>query len=122
MNGGKRSIHVKGQFEGFHSWPEAPDEVAFLRTEHRHMFHIDLWIEVKDDDRELEFILVERWLRGACRVFYQEMHFGAGVTYSCENIAQQICTGVGGKYGLDRSIKVEVSEDGENGGIYKWTA
>ena len=34
----RRWIRVRTTFEGFHCWPSAPNEVAFLRNVHRHLF------------------------------------------------------------------------------------
>lgn len=118
----KRSIRVRAQFEGFHCWSDAPDEVAFLREEHRHIFHVDALIEVRHGDRELEFILVKRWLeRESIDPLKLVLRQGLQTEMSCEDIAELIAGDIRKQYG-NRAIKVEVSEDGENGGIYKWTA
>jgi len=43
----KKTIWAKitTQFEGIHKYPNAPDEMAFLRFDHRHIFHVTVWIE-----------------------------------------------------------------------------
>ena len=46
----KKSIWVTFQKEGIHKYPDAPDEVDFLRYPHRHMFHFKVQIEVYNDD------------------------------------------------------------------------
>jgi hypothetical protein len=56
----KKFIEVTWQFEGLHCWPSAPDEVAFLRSPHRHIFHCRARLEVFHQDREVEFILLKR--------------------------------------------------------------
>ena len=36
------SIIVRTQFEGFHKYVHAPDEVSYLRQLHRHIFILDV--------------------------------------------------------------------------------
>ena len=60
-------IFVTFQKEGVHKYPAAATDpsladVAFLANEHRHIFHFRVIIEVFHQDRDLEFILVKRWL------------------------------------------------------------
>jgi len=106
-----KTIFVKTQFEGIHSYPDAPEEVLFLRNEHRHMFHVRLEIEVMHDDRELEFIMVKRAL---------DAHLAKSVgtpTWSCEMIGEAILDWATEHYcnECSRFMVVSVSEDGENG-------
>ncbi len=106
----KKSIIVRWQFEGFHCYPNAPKEVEFLKLEHRHLFKCSAKIQVKHDDRELEFFLVQRELKNV---------FGDGKWNhkSCEMIGCEIAEYIIIKYGGGRSVEVEVSEDGENSAI-----
>ena len=46
---GKIFVVVKTEFEGFHSWEDAPDEVSFLRNLHRHIFHVTAKWKVNHD-------------------------------------------------------------------------
>ena len=67
MNNETSMIWVTFRREGIHCYPEAatnPDleDVAFLSNPHRHMFHFKVWIDVKHDSREIEFIQFKRWL------------------------------------------------------------
>jgi len=39
-------IWITTQKAMFHKYPDAPDEVSFLRNEHRHMFHFKIYLEV----------------------------------------------------------------------------
>ena len=105
----KNSILVKTNFEGLHQYVGAPNEVAFLRDLHRHTFCVEAEIEVFDDDRELEFIMVKR----ALNKFLYTKPFDS--TASCEQMATQIIKFLEGKYG-NRHMCVTVLEDGENGG------
>jgi hypothetical protein len=106
----KTTITVRTTFPGIHSWPDAPDTVAFLRDRHRHLFHVEAEIQVKHGDRELEFLTVQdevsSWVRA--------LPFDLGHT-SCEMLAERLLAGLRGLYGSDRSYRVTVSEDGENG-------
>lgn len=113
-----RYIIVRGQYEGFHKYADAPTPVEFLRNEHRHMFHWEVRIEVFHDDRELEFFLVKHeveiqlhyWLN--CM---QRRNLG-----SCEMQAEQILDIVRKRYGDQRRVIVSVSEDKESDGVVIW--
>lgn len=109
----KMSIVVKTQFEGLHLWSHAPSEVGFLRTPHRHIFYVEVEMEVSHDDRDLEFILVKRSIDS----FLNNTDFE--ITVSCEQIADMICKHVWLVYGK-RAIKCCVYEDNENGGCVKY--
>lgn len=104
----RQFIWVTGQYEGFHRWALAPQEVCFLRNEHRHIFKWKVSIEVFHYDRELEFFLVKKDIR----IIIHSMMLGD--LGSCEAQADYICAKVMGSY-PNRRIIVEVSEDGENG-------
>jgi len=117
----KRSIWVTFQKEGIHMYPGADkdpklatgdwDDVSFLGYPHRHMFHFRVTIEVYHDDREIEFIQFSRWL--------QRLYAAEGVLElnhkSCEMIADDLFLEIRKKYGDQREVTIEVSEDGENG-------
>jgi hypothetical protein len=102
-----RYIIVTWEFEGFHSWIKAPDDVAFLRDRHRHLFKCKAEIEVLHGDRELEFFQVKRFLQS----FSMD-------ELSCEEFAERYVWALQDKYGSTRRIRVEVWEDGENAGVY----
>lgn len=95
---------------GFHRYPDAPDEVAYLRDLHRHVFGFRVTIQVFHDDREIEFHMFKNWLtslyEGDLKVDYK----------SCEMLAQELLEKILGKYNCaERMVAVEVSEDGECG-------
>lgn len=110
----KRRIEVRHRFEGYHRWADAPEEVAFLRNEHRHMFHVKLSINVKHDDRELEFIMVRSHLVSLITMRGAELG-----NSSCEMIADVILKAMLSKYG-DRGMTCWVTEDGENGAVVEY--
>lgn len=102
------TIIVRTQKEGIHCYPNAPKEVEFLKSPHRHMFHIEAEIQVFHDDRELEFIIVKRdldnWLH--LNVDYK----------SCEMIAKDVLAYLHSRWDCSaRYTRVDVFEDGENG-------
>jgi hypothetical protein len=112
----KKFIFVTFQKEGIHHYPDAPEGVEFLRHPHRHMFHFRVEIEVFHDDRDIEFILFKRELEG---------RFGDGTLEidhkSCEMLADDLAEYIQDQY-PDRELKIEVSEDGENGAVCFYAA
>jgi len=112
-------IVVKNTFEGIHYYPQAPDEVKYLRQPHRHIFHIESEIEVFHDDRELEFIMVKHRIDEFFNL-YSELK-----SMSCEMIANKLQRHLKTMYPLpaeykingrdNRIVNVKVFEDGENG-------
>ena len=97
--------------EGMHFYENAPDEVEFLRHPHRHMFHIKVFVQQFHDDRDVEYIMLKRFLDKKC--ILGDFLVGS----SCEQIAKRIIELVKIKYGKHRKVKVEVFEDGENGTV-----
>lgn len=95
------------QMEGFHCWPEADGELAYLKNSHRHIFFITAEFPVHNANREIEIIsqqnAIKRYLLskygdedGAC-------HFGRR---SCEDIAAEILNQ------FENSTSCTVLEDG----------
>lgn len=105
-------IWVTWDVVGYHCYPAAPDEVGFLRQTHRHVFKFKAQVEVFDDDRDIEFFMLQRRLKGLIRT--EEVDFGA---YSCEMLARDVVDYIVAHYGEQRRVVVECSEDGENGAI-----
>lgn len=105
-------IWVTTQFEGFHKYPDAPEGVEFLKNEHRHIFHLKIWIEVFHDNREIEFILFKRYI--STLLLSSDLN-----NKSCEMIGDQLADEIKIQY-PDREIRIEVSEDGENGSYKKY--
>jgi len=104
------TIWVTFQKEGLHCYPDAPDEVEFLRDTHRHIFHFRVEMTVGHDDREVEFILLKRELESLYDDSVLELDF-----QSCEMIARTLLHYLVDKYGNERDYTITVSEDGENG-------
>ena len=107
MKNNTNYIWITTSFEGFHSYPDAPDEVSFLRNKHRHMFHFRVYIEVFHDDREIEFFMFKRDVE-------RMIKFISINDKSCEMISDELHSAIKAKY-PNRSMTIEVSEDLENG-------
>jgi len=85
--------------------------VEFLRNDHRHMFHFRVDIEVWHDDRDIEFILFKRELESQYRDDIITLDHK-----SCEMMADELAEYIQDAY-PGRDLKIEVSEDGENGAV-----
>ncbi|WP_279356202.1 hypothetical protein [Methylobacterium indicum] len=108
----KRMIWVTFKVRGFHCYPDAPDQVAYLRARHKHLFGFRVWVEVWGDNRELEFHMMQAWL---------ESQFASGGPLeaegqSCEMLANNLYERmVQEERYQGRDIWIEVDEDGECG-------
>ena len=106
-------ITVKAQKKGCHCYPDAPEEVAFLRDMHRHVFHVEAEIQVFRDDRELEFFIVQKQLESIL-----DEIFGENIlSMSCEFIAVSVRLKLLERFPgvTHRRVNVRVSEDAECG-------
>jgi len=102
-------IWITTQFEGFHQYLNAPTEVSFLQNKHRHIFHVKVFIEVMHNDRDIEFIMFKNYINFIINTKINKDNVG-----SCEMLADKIHDSVS-EYYLNRKIKINVSEDLENG-------
>ena len=119
-----RTIFVKFQKEGIHCYPAAATDpalatgneydVSFLATPHRHIFHFRVWINVVHNDRDIEFIQFKRWLENLYKDNILQLDYK-----SCEMMADDLYQEIAQQY-PDRSIEIEVSEDGENGALIQY--
>ena len=100
-------IWITTQFEGFHKYPNAPEEVSFLREAHRHIFHVRVWIEVFHNDRDIEFILFKQFVNSIVKENNLDYK-------SCEMISDDLQFLISERY-PERKIMIEISEDLENG-------
>jgi len=112
----KSYVIISLDVEGFHFYPHAPDEVAFLASRHRHLFKITVHFSVTDLNREVE-IFIEQWKLSK----YIASAFGCPAEFndrSCEQIAVSIIAAY--QRGLISSAQVascEVLEDGKGGAV-----
>jgi hypothetical protein len=73
-----------------------------------------VWIDVFHNDRDIEFIQFKRWLEnlyssGTLALDYK----------SCEMMADDLYIRIAERY-PEREVKIEVSEDGENGCLIQY--
>lgn len=102
-------VFITTSFPAFHRWPAAPDECAFLRDKHRHVFHVRMEWQVNHNDRDIEFITMKQKVDKHIQKLWAEQDL---LSTSCEMIAEHLFKEFG-------CIRVEVSEDGENGAVYE---
>ena len=104
----KKNIWVTFQKEGIHKYPDAPDEVDFLRYPHRHMFHFKVQIEVYNDDRDIVFFIFKRWLESLYADDTLQLDYK-----SCEMMADDLAKQIKDKY-PGRRLSIDVSEEGDH--------
>ena len=119
MQSAKRMIYINFQKEGIHKYPAALEDpnlktgdeydVSFLGYPHRHIFHINVGIEVFHNDRDIEFIQFKRFCERLLSEGVVQLNFK-----SCEMISDDLYQTIASRY-PDRDIHITVSEDGENG-------
>ena len=102
---------ITTQFEGIHCWPDAvPGKYNLLKHPHRHMFHVTVLIEQFHNNRDIEYLLFKDWLNG-------QLETGELNNQSCEMIAENLIERIQMRWGDNRAVTVEVTEDGENGAV-----
>lgn len=112
----ERTIVVKTQYEGIHCWPEAPDEVKFLRSLHRHIFNVEVEVEVHNDDRDIEFIMLKHRINHWLSLQFDDDGVWQMGRLSCEQVAEMVIDLVQEKLkDKERVISCYIDEDGENG-------
>ena len=124
MEHAQRQIWVTFRKEGIHCYPAAATDpalatgdeydVKFLGSPHRHIFHFRVWIDVVHNDRDIEFIQFKRWLEKLYQDGTLELDFK-----SCEMMSDDLYLQIAARY-PDRSIWIEIAEDGENGALIKY--
>lgn len=111
----KAEIEVKNVFVGFHCWPEAPQEVAFLRFLHRHVFTVRVRVAVGHHDRQVEFFILQN---DVGNVISNNLlpHLEQERRMSCEDMALFISRFLVNVHGYTVT-QISVSEDDENTAI-----
>lgn len=102
----RSEIFVRFRRVGFHRWPGASGKRAYLAFPHRHVFHVEVSMDVGHDEREVEF---HDLLDAAQEEFGGEDRG----TMSCEAMARELGKKLARRFG--RAVVVCVSEDGEAG-------
>jgi hypothetical protein len=109
---GKKFIWVTFQRKGYHYYPDAPEDVKYLRDSHRHLFKFKVTFGVRHTNRDLEFHQVLNKLESWYDTGTLELN-----GKSCEMIADDLYARIVDEYsdGIPRELRIEVSEDGECG-------
>lgn len=107
----KTFVIINFDIVGFHRYPDAPEQVSFLRNNHRHIFQIAVSYKVKGLDREKEIFIQQKQVEDYLYESYgNPCQFKA---MSCEMIAKDIL-----EFSLeDGAVQVIVLEDGKGGAI-----
>lgn len=100
-------IIIRFTAEGFHHWPGAPEKRAYLADSHRHLFYVEVALEVFKQDREVEF----HDLLDLSRDYFGTGDFGA---QSCETLAHNLLRVIIEDF-PGRDVAVSVFEDNEVG-------
>ena len=110
-------VWVTTSFVGFHCWPAAPKEVAYLRNLHRHLFGVKVTINVNHQDRDIEYHMLKAEVEKLVTELKQRLEVSPH--FSCERMADYLATALASfkYYGKESTIEVEVDEDGECGSI-----
>lgn len=118
-----KSITAKTSYEGIHCWPEAPEEVSYLRNPHRHIFNIEVQVEVYSDDRDIEFITLKHRIDDWLNLQFDENGVWQMGRLSCEQVAEMVIDLVQEKLNdKERVISCYVDEDGENGATVTYSS
>jgi hypothetical protein len=108
------SAVIQTRLEFLHHWTEAPEEVKFLRSLHRHELHIRVEFAQEHCDRHFEYIMekraLDKWLADRKSTWPKRT--------SCEDVCNFLL-GYFRRYGPNLPITIEVLEDGENGAILR---
>lgn len=111
----RRYVVVNFNVFGSHYYPGAEGTYEYLKYPHYHYFDVKVIIEVKHNDREIEFFAFRDFVRAKFHMLGEWkdgfVDFG---TQSCEDLAEGLIKEILSEY-PNRSVCVYVSEDGVNG-------
>ena len=110
----RRMIYVTFRKRGLHRYAGAPADVEYLAHTHRHIFWFKVSIEVRHNDRDIEFHLFQEWLE----LLYDARTLGLDGR-SCEMMAEELYARIAERY-PGRAVDIDISEDGENGAVLSW--
>lgn len=102
-----REICTYNKLQGFHFYPDAPDDVRYLSNVHRHIFVVKARAQVSHNEREIEIITEQNVIEDKLvKKYGRPCMFGS---MSCESIAEWLLNE------LPELSYVEVLEDGYGG-------
>lgn len=115
----KTFVYCTFQKEAYHYFPGADTnpqyatndeyDVSHLATRHMHYFNFKVWVEVTDNNRQIEFIQLRRWIENLYSDNALELN-----NLSCEMISDALFLKLTKKY-PNMEIRIDVSEEGING-------
>lgn len=100
---------VRFTVEGWHCWPNAHEKRAYLRYKHRHLFHVEVRLQVFHDEREVEY----HDLLDFCKEHFLGGDRGAD---SCETMARGLAQKLTASF-PGRLVEVSCLEDNEAGAV-----
>lgn len=115
-DGTTTTIKVVNKVRGSHCWPDAPEQVAYLRDVHRHVFVFRTQVRVQHDERDIEFHMLQTHIYALLWAGWGDSSlslFCSFGTNSCESLARWLGEALRVD-GIDVQA-VEVLEDDENG-------
>lgn len=114
----KTFVYTQFNKQGYHRFPEADQlpqfatgdkyDVSHLALRHMHYFFFKVWVEVKHENRDIEFIQLRRWL--------EELYAGElDIDYmSCEMLSDNLAIKIRERWPTSE-IRIDVSEENING-------
>lgn len=115
-----RGVFVTTTLEGWHRWPNASRRRDYLEGLHRHLFHVRVEIGVSGSDREIEFHDLLEDVKSILDTF--PLRKESCSSLSCEQLAEKLISRLSTSPLYTRQvIKVDFSEDGENGAVVLYT-
>ncbi|MEV6525036.1 hypothetical protein AB0M43_24070 [Longispora sp. NPDC051575] len=119
----KTFVHLETTIPGLHHWPGAHGTEIYLSRPHRHLFGVELDVQVDHGDREIEIIAEARWLLELMGTFALSnsdglLDFGP---QSCEHLAGRITDAAAERFGDQRELRCRVLEDGVLGAFTEQT-
>jgi len=114
----KQLVYARTRFVGFHQWADAPECYKYLANVHRHEFHVEIGVQVKLSNREVEFHHLKAMVDAAIRDVFGVPDSDNPIKASCETMASMIAVQMRERFGhmIPFPSYVDVSEDGECGG------
>lgn len=123
--------------EGVHSFPNVEKmlkqqplkglgatDVSFLKFPHRHRFYFEITVDVKHNDRDIEFIQLQRLIKLGFEADYLTLGILGATQGGCCNFGSKSCEDLGEKAieylirefpDYEGNVSVSVFEDNENG-------
>lgn len=115
----KMFVYVQFQREGYHMYPGADTDpklatgdlydVSHLGVRHFHYFFFKVWVQVKHENRDIEFIQLRRWLESLYQDGALELN-----GKSCEMLSDDLYDQIIEKY-PNVEVRIDIAEDNING-------